>query len=552
MKPGSLAASLALAVILLALPSATTVSAVDGGDEPTASDTTGTWAEFRGNLNNTGYSIARVPPSNRVFLELAVGQPFHSSPIVDDDLLYFGSDGGKVHAVNLTTGREDWNYSTGSAVWASALVVGDRVFIGSMDSYLYALDRTSGGFLWRFLTNDSIVSSAKYVDGTLVFGSKDGSVYFVNATTGREDAPPFATGGQIWGTPAVVNGTIVIGSNTGNVSRIRLSDHIASWNFTRAPQVPEFVKYSSAAVHAGRAFIGSDDRNVYAVDLETGGLVWSFQTGAPVYASPAVHGNRVFVHSTDGELYALPFDDPNRDGAIGAGEVLWQFHTGDGVFGEGGSSPAVADGRVLVATRSGDVFCIDEQTGQQAWRFTAPAANLPSFSSPALVDGQVFVGLSDGTMYGFSEVAAGMSVAIEPEMTVIESQRAMQIVFNVTYRGQPVEGAFVTFTVSAGILEQNSATTLADGKQRVKYLAPSVGANSTVRITATAAKYGLEDASSSATITVTPAHDYGTPSGEALSWDKYQVFLAAIAILIAANTLLYTVVILRRRRRPSS
>jgi len=511
------------------------------------SDTTGSWTEFRGNLNNTGYSTSTVPSTNNTFLKFDTGWPFHSSAVASTDILYFGSDYGKVYAVDMASGSEIWNYTTMSDVWASPLAVGDTVYIGGMDANLYALNRFNGSRQWIFTANDSIVSSAKYYDGSIIFSSQDGKVYFINATTGLEAAPPYATGGQIWGTPAVIDGTVVVGSNDGNVSRVRISDGFVMWRFPLPAGPSGLVKYSSAAVSGGRVFIGSDDHSAYAINLDTGALVWRFQAANFVYATPGIHAGRVFIHSTDGNLYALPFDDPNADGTIATSEILWQFHTGDGTGGEGGSSPAIADGKVLVAARTGYLYCLDELTGTEVWSFGVSSANRPSFSSPTIVDGRVFIGLSDGSMYGFGE--GGMSVTIFPALNVIEGQRAMEIVFNVTVVGFPVEGAFVSFAVTAGALSQGGASTLADGQQRVKYLAPKVTENTTVKITAKATKYGLNDASAFVFITVISAQDYGTASGSAFSIDNYSLLLAAIAILIVANVAVYAAVVLNKRRR---
>jgi len=551
MKVGKFLVSMLAAVALLAVSAVSTGSR--GGEASPGtrgSDTTGSWEEFRGNLNNTGYSTSVVPPSNVTFLKFVTDWSFHSSPVLSGDMLYFGSDSGKIHAVNIATGKEIWNHSTGSSAWASPLVVGDAVFIGSMDGNMYALDKMDGSLRWYFAANDSIVSSAKYANGVVVFGSHDGNVYFVDGNTGLQVIPPFVTGGQIWDTPAIVNDTAIIGSNDGNVYRLYLSNATKMWNFTLSSAPSGFVKYSSPAVEGGRVFIGSDDHYAYAIDLETGNLVWKFQSGNFIYSSPGVHGGRVFVHSTDGNLYALPFDDPDHDGNISTGEVIWQFHTGDGGGGEGGSSPAIADGKVLVAARNGDFFIINETTGQVNWSYSVAIANRPSFSSPAVVDGRVFVGLSDGTMYGFSPVMPGMRPRIQPAQTIIESQRAMYIVFNVTFGGLPVEGAFLTFSVSSGILEQYTASTFPDGTQRIKYLAPKVTTNTTVRIDVTATKSGLADSRATIFIYVVPAQDYGTASGTGFSWDKYAVLLVIVTVLVVVNVVTYAAILVRRRRLP--
>lgn len=519
----------------------------DGGTR--GSDTTGTWAEFRGNLNNTGYSTASVPADYSVALKLGIGAPFRSSPVISGGMLFFGNDDGRVHAINLTTGTEDWSFPTGSAVYATPLVVGDTVYVGSMDWNMYAIGRLNGTLLWSFPTNNSISSSAKYVDGVIVFSSYDGNTYLLNATTGMEASHPFRTAGQIWGTPAIVNGTAIVGSNDGNVTRFRLSDLSIVWNFTLPMQWDGFVKYSSAAVSDGRVFIGCDDYNAYALDLDTGSLLWKFQTGSAVYASPGVHGGRVFAHSVDGNLYALPIDDPDHDGNITSSEVLWTFHTGDGPVGDGGgSSPAIAGGKVFVSTRPGSFFVINEQTGLREWNYSVPV-RYASFSSPAVVDGEVFVGMSDGIMYSFNQPTAAVSIDVVPARKVAESQKAIELLFFVNYSGRPVEGALISISVSLGTLSQNAATTLADGMQRVKYLPPKVSGNVTVNISASAEKYPYSKGTSQASITVVPAQEYGTSSGDAFSLDKYQGLIWVIAALVAANVIVYGFVI-RKRRSP--
>ena len=70
----------------------------------------------------------------------------------------------------------------------------------------------------------------------------------------------------------------------------------------------------------GLAYYGSSaDGKVYALDLATGLVPWSFLTEGPVRFAPAVENGRVFVASDDGFLYCL---------SAGAGELLWKFRGG--------------------------------------------------------------------------------------------------------------------------------------------------------------------------------------------------------------------------------
>ncbi|MFQ5911211.1 MAG: PQQ-binding-like beta-propeller repeat protein [Thermoplasmata archaeon] len=517
--------------------------------ETRGSDTIGEWSEFRGNLNNTGYSVSSVPAANRTFLQFDARFQVRSSAVVHGDMLYFGSDYGRVYAVNISTGEEVWNHTTGSEIWASPLIAEDKVFIGSSDNGFYALDRLNGSLAWTNTTGDDVHSSAKYVNGTVVFGSLDGNLYFLDAETGDETVSPFQTNGSIYGTSAIVNGTAIIGSNDGRVYRVSIEDGTEIWNFTRTPVSSGEVKYTSPAVAGNRVYIGSNDFNFYCLDLDTGNLIWQFQTGNFVYASPAIHDGRVFVHSTDGYLYALPLEDNNTDGNITNDEVLWSFQTGDGGGrGEGGSSPAVADGNVVVGSRfsfsEGYLLVLDEETGDEVWSLRISG----TYSSPTVVDGRIYIGAADGNMYGISQLAPGMTLGIVPDLMEIESERLMVIEFVLTYAGEPVEGAFINFEVTDGVLSQSGASTLADGIQRVKFLSPKVEENTTVTVRGRATKYGMEEARESIEIVVTPAEDYGTVSGTVFSLEKYMPFIIAITVLMVLNVIIIAAIRMRRSR----
>ena len=84
----------------------------------------------------------------------------------------------------------------------------------------------------------------------------------------------------------------------------------------------------------GIVYVGSNDRNVYALEAATGKLVWKYATGDPVVSSPAVADGIVYIGSEDGKVYAL---------GAATGKLVWKYATGGQVW----SSPAVADGHRL-------------------------------------------------------------------------------------------------------------------------------------------------------------------------------------------------------------
>ena len=55
--------------------------------------------------------------------------------------------------------------------------------------------------------------------------------------------------------------------------------------------------------------MGSDDNNVYALDANTGALVWTYSTGGAVEDSPAIVNGVLYISSVDGNLYALKLSE---------------------------------------------------------------------------------------------------------------------------------------------------------------------------------------------------------------------------------------------------
>jgi outer membrane protein assembly factor BamB len=104
--------------------------------------------------------------------------------------------------------------------------------------------------------------------------------------------------------------------------------------------------------------------------------LWNYSTHASVWSSPAVANGRILVGCKDCNLYCLNSSN---------GELLWNFTAGHEV----NSSPAVYNGRVYVGSDDGWVYCIDIATGIPAWIIKVGGYVR---SCPAVVNGCVYIG----------------------------------------------------------------------------------------------------------------------------------------------------------------
>ncbi|GIV16772.1 MAG: hypothetical protein KatS3mg022_2207 [Armatimonadota bacterium] len=157
------------------------------------------------------------------------------------------------------------------------------------------------------------------------------------------------------------------------------------WRYTASPAPQNFA---APAIVGNTIYYPCRDR-FYALDAETGRVIWRYPTDQPLDAqfrtTPAVADGIVYVGATDGNLYAL---------SAATGKVLWTFRTQGAVL----SPPTVVDDVVYFGSADGRVYAINARTGEPIWRGgfrTLDAVN----GAVAVADGMVYFISADQTLY---------------------------------------------------------------------------------------------------------------------------------------------------------
>lgn len=135
--------------------------------------------------------------------------------------------------------------------------------------------------------------------------------------------------------------------------------------------------------HEGVVYFSSMDTYAYAVNADTGELVWKFKTGAPTRSTPLVHHNRVYFGSNDGYFYCLDLN----------GNLVWKKNTGDII-----ASSAIGIGdRIFIGNGAGYFFCFSKD-GEELWKYKTGDGII---AVPSSVNGLVFIGSYDKNVYAF-------------------------------------------------------------------------------------------------------------------------------------------------------
>ena len=113
--------------------------------------------------------------------------PIYSSPTADEDMIYFGSDDGRLYALNITSSAplSVWNFTANGAIRSTPVVDGGRIFFGSDNHMLYALNKTTGGLIWSWATTDTGIKlrNSVAVANNIVYVTSlyNGNVYALRA-----------------------------------------------------------------------------------------------------------------------------------------------------------------------------------------------------------------------------------------------------------------------------------------------------------------------------------------------------------------------------------
>ena len=376
------------------------------------------------------------------------------------DAIYYN---GKLYHHGLARGIRTYNGTTGDLVWewqgglrtyfSNTGCAGDGMFFGlGIDSprgFLGAWDDQTGELKWKLEGAYYIgYHSPVYDDGKIYTILYDGEglssmgltdkpkkSVCVDANTGQIIwEMPFSIGTTLGGDVAAAGGfrsdiAIAYGVLFFENNRVlyAISDLTAKdWTYYRGnydlpgvttdgPGSGAYLKWkyktdgpitSSPIIVNGTIYIGSQDKNYYALDAYTGQKIWNFSTGFRVLSTPAISDGKLYTGADDGNIYALNAK---------TGEVAWNKSVGgrwQGLLDYGvtstnqpRSSPIIINNRLFVGALDGKVYSLDAKTGNILWSYQTYG---PILGSSTYYNGAVYIGSTDinmrpnGTLYALN------------------------------------------------------------------------------------------------------------------------------------------------------
>ncbi|WP_411843906.1 PQQ-binding-like beta-propeller repeat protein [Salinicoccus sp. HZC-1] len=309
---------------------------------------------------------------------------------------------------------EHMRLATEEEVRATPVVADGKVFIGNHDSgEIMAFDLEDGSKIWETHAPNWIHSEAIYHEGKVYVGygnrdfNEDGTrgtgesgVMALDAETG-ETVWEFNTEGAVMPTPAIYGDHLYAATGGRHLYKLTLDEGTPEHKY----DLGSVVTMSSPSIYEDTLYVGGgrpDPQTFYAYDLQEDDIKWKKEfpdvamglDDVPPAAADGIILTTALVYNEDGEseheIYAMDTE---------TGEIVWKDNWGTGKPVENNKSgaPMIHDGKVFVASpKTETYYAYDLKTGEQLWAVKGTAAKAP----PVAQDGIVYFANEEGVVTG--------------------------------------------------------------------------------------------------------------------------------------------------------
>ncbi len=151
---------------------------------------------------------------------------------------------------------------------------------------------------------------------------------------------------------------------------------------------------SSPAYHKGRLYIVNlVPGHIVKLDAATGKILWKHALPGRAESSPLVLGNSVYFGCENDYLYSL---------STANGNIRWKTQLGGPVK----AAPAFRDGVLYVGDYGGDMNAVRASDGELIWQSGSLGTGVSGgefYSTPAVAFGRVYAGNNDGRVYSYDQ-----------------------------------------------------------------------------------------------------------------------------------------------------
>lgn len=273
------------------------------------------------------------------------------------DLVIAQTNYARVHTLDAETGRVLWTANVGErSGFARGVAANSWAVFVTNANMLFGLDRGTGRELWRINLGTLPASAPACDDSRVMVGMSNGMVVahrmkYVD-DKGIEhvyDKPvplwSYHAGTAVRTRPLIAESLVAFGGGDNKAWVVLADDPTVIFRLATGGPIGD-----GFGTHGTRTLIiPSGDKVLYAADLLTAQLLWTFPSGAPIAQEPLVAGDDVYAINTAGDLSSV---DPRT------GQPRWTIAT------QGGQLTSVTPTKIYLRSYNLDLFIVERTSGR--------------------------------------------------------------------------------------------------------------------------------------------------------------------------------------------
>jgi outer membrane protein assembly factor BamB len=283
-------------------------------------------------------------------------EDFYAAPVLADDgnqLIVVGYS-GSLFSVNPANGSAIWSFNeAGNRYIASPLVTDSAIYAPSSDNTLYALN-LDGTPIWQFTTEAPLWASPAWSESCqcIYQASLDHHLYALNPDNGDLIWKTEELGGPVVSQPVISeSGLIILGTFNNEVIAINEDNQAIEWRYST-----EDWAWASPVIDGEQVYASDISGSFYALDLQSGDLLWKIQPGGGIYSAAYVLDDLVYFSTDASSLVVV-----SKEGVIQRNQPI---------NGKLYSGPVGADEKLLLTPTDGEFFLVAlNENGVQIWGF---------------------------------------------------------------------------------------------------------------------------------------------------------------------------------------
>jgi len=303
-----------------------------------------------------------------------------------NDLVIACDWAGEVVAFKRKTGEEAWRKRFDSPILTSPTLNQGNLFVPFLNGFVRCFDVNNGKMLWETQLPQPITGHLTFADGKLFIPASQ-SLFALNEK--GEIIWQRKLGGNLESRPLIKGKNLYIGAWDKNLYAINIENGEIIWQKEQArsryysPATCSPILWGNKLILTQPYDNSAKRGGLLALD-DKGELIWQVD-GNFGYSTPVIDGDRLYIASMEGNLYC---SSPE-------GKVLWKTNLANPCFN---SRPVIKGENIYIVSFNDVLFCVDKKSGKIVNK-RALAKDSCCTSTPVIVEDSIIVGDMMGNLY---------------------------------------------------------------------------------------------------------------------------------------------------------